>query len=179
MRIEDLPTKIGDEVQSRVTINGHALTVNSMTEIMNKQMNIFKADITARLDMLLPNFNNGDMHETSDSYGQSDINNIPPLHNWDGRFHHIPKDYVIGSYNALDHWNLWHFGNPPDRIGPHKWIVSKFDLTNNNARSKFTKIKRIIELLVKIAKTEKGFREIARANSNEAFQSAYADLITN
>ena len=105
-----MPNKIADEVESRVSI------VQPLFASVHLQISKVLQDVNL--------LKSGEATAISDKNG-NDVNNIQNViwHTWGGGMHPVPKGYRIRTYSAFDHWNLWHFGNPSDRIAPHKYIL--------------------------------------------------------
>ena len=118
-----MPNKIADEVESRVSIDGHSMTTATLNGIVQPLF----ASVHLQISKVLQDVNllkSGEATAISDKNG-NDVNDIQNViwHTWGGGMHPVPKGYRIRTYSAFDHWNLWHFGNPSDRIAPHKYIL--------------------------------------------------------
>ena len=72
-------------------------------------------------------------------------------HYWGGAGHPIPMNYKLPSWCALEHWKLYHFGNPSIGVGPHMLLINKRDIVLKKDKVQMTRIRTIMEKLIEIA----------------------------
>lgn len=109
-------------------------------------------------------------------------NIIGEPHQWpdDNRMHKVPYGFLFPSFSVGTMWNLWFYGNENAKICPYKYISPSVDLVSDHCKSNFSRCKRVMARLVKIAIDGEKIvkqRNINASNGQEVYEYSYPILL--
>jgi hypothetical protein len=176
-RLGDMAKSVGDEVESRCTLNGQAVSKQVIDDLLKG----YFATVDGRLTTLSSRITNGITGEVVP--GQVAIvaangNGFHGWHCWGGAFHPVPETFTMSIYSAKDHWNLWHFGNQAQNIFPHRLISNKRDMCSAKNKTYMTKVRLIMtELMSTVAHKYPLLDCIDESNADAMFTYAYDEML--
>ena len=192
------PQKTAEYLAQRFIIEGQPITMNSLELVLQQRFDAQDDKAKQRFDAqddkaqaLLVHVQQiaaaGSRAGNSSSSAAASFQSsdrAAQLHTWGGRIHPVPEKYEVPSYPVVHHWNLWHFGDAAQGIGPHKFVSVQLDIVGRNNKTKFCRLKAVMLKLVTICDesfpfTDDRSKTITSTNSDAAFRHAWSTLLVD
>jgi hypothetical protein len=182
--MKELPTLSAEAVEDRVELAGQSITRASLLSMVQNPLEQFSASIIGLQSEVqgLRNQQNFTQAAGPDSTESgSGFQRITHPFRWGegnrARSHPIPHNYKFNIYNALTHWNMWHYGDKANHSGPHKLIRSELDLYSFPIyeKVKFSKICKVINEILAYIPLE--YKPITLPSSDAAFDVGIKRLL--
>ena len=148
---ERMPERVADEVQRRVTVDGHAVTTDGVERMLRDS----SATLISRLASLEQAINNnsGNSSSSSNSSSACPAQGDYRCYMYDGMYHGVPKGFRLPiSMNLKDGWQLWHFGKDsgeaPTAWCPLKHVKPKYDLNTAADKTAYSRLRKVMQQLM-------------------------------